>query len=332
MVLYIAQAFAARLTRKLDTRVDKLRISVGTDSRLSSLMMRCVAGGCAAALLRVTTGGCARSHATFSHTFCSIWAKRSTCWSHAHLSRHATCMASLQARVVSTGDTIAQCGMATTLATWLACTIQRQQMQQGTHLLCRTSFQAGIASAGATVADCSMATTPAMFFSCISEETSYDGGVMATASHLPFNRNGLKFFTKDGGARAAACASASFARFVIGMAKTLPGCHRSASTYASSTKRITNICAVCQAACPSAGLNKADIRWILEEAASRCHAAGHAPADPRFDPGAVVAAALAAPPAAVERSDFMRAYAASLSKAIIEGVEVRHEWLMPIVT
>ena len=27
----------------------------------------------------------------------------------------------------------------------------------------------------------------------------YDGGVMITASHLPYNRNGLKFFTKDGG-------------------------------------------------------------------------------------------------------------------------------------
>lgn len=28
----------------------------------------------------------------------------------------------------------------------------------------------------------------------------YDGAIMITASHLPFHRNGFKFFTKDGGA------------------------------------------------------------------------------------------------------------------------------------
>ena len=27
----------------------------------------------------------------------------------------------------------------------------------------------------------------------------YDGGIIITASHLPYNRNGFKFFTKDGG-------------------------------------------------------------------------------------------------------------------------------------
>jgi phosphomannomutase len=39
-----------------------------------------------------------------------------------------------------------------------------------------------------------------MFFSCVATGHMYDGGVMITASHLPFNRNGLKFFTKHGGA------------------------------------------------------------------------------------------------------------------------------------
>ena len=29
--------------------------------------------------------------------------------------------------------------------------------------------------------------------------SAFDGAVMITASHLPFNRNGMKFFTKDGG-------------------------------------------------------------------------------------------------------------------------------------
>ena len=45
-----------------------------------------------------------------------------------------------------------------------------------------------------------LCTTPAMFMSCVNPEINADGAVMITASHLPFNRNGLKFFTKDGGA------------------------------------------------------------------------------------------------------------------------------------
>lgn len=47
--------------------------------------------------------------------------------------------------------------------------------------------------------DCDLISTPAMFQSTVLPETSFDGSVMITASHLPFNRNGLKFFTKDGG-------------------------------------------------------------------------------------------------------------------------------------
>lgn len=57
----------------------------------------------------------------------------------------------------------------------------------------------GMISAGATVIDCGMATTPAMFMSIIFEETDFDGSAMITASHLPFNRNGIKFFDHDGG-------------------------------------------------------------------------------------------------------------------------------------
>lgn len=57
----------------------------------------------------------------------------------------------------------------------------------------------GLVSFGVSVTDCSMATTPAMFMSIVFEETHFDGSIMITASHLPFNRNGLKFFDKDGG-------------------------------------------------------------------------------------------------------------------------------------
>lgn len=52
---------------------------------------------------------------------------------------------------------------------------------------------------GITVYDCGMATTPAMFMSTIYPQFGADGSVEITASHLPPERNGLKFFTKDGG-------------------------------------------------------------------------------------------------------------------------------------
>ena len=52
---------------------------------------------------------------------------------------------------------------------------------------------------GILVTDFGMASTPAMFMSTVLEDYAFDGSVMITASHLPFNRNGFKFFTKDGG-------------------------------------------------------------------------------------------------------------------------------------
>ena len=57
----------------------------------------------------------------------------------------------------------------------------------------------GILSAGAAARDCEMASTPAMFMSIVLPEIKADGAIMITASHLPFNRNGLKFFTAQGG-------------------------------------------------------------------------------------------------------------------------------------
>lgn len=57
----------------------------------------------------------------------------------------------------------------------------------------------GMMSLGAKVYDFVIASTPAMFVSTITDECRCDGAIMLTASHLPFNRNGLKFFTADGG-------------------------------------------------------------------------------------------------------------------------------------
>ena len=44
-----------------------------------------------------------------------------------------------------------------------------------------------------------LVTTPAMFMSTVTEGYAYDAAVMVTASHLPFERNGYKFFTPAGG-------------------------------------------------------------------------------------------------------------------------------------
>uniref|UniRef100_UPI0032169603 phosphoglucomutase n=1 Tax=uncultured Draconibacterium sp. TaxID=1573823 RepID=UPI0032169603 len=63
----------------------------------------------------------------------------------------------------------------------------------------KEAFIIGIKEAGANVYDCGLASTPAMFMTTVLGEQPTAAGVMLTASHLPFNRNGLKFFTRNGG-------------------------------------------------------------------------------------------------------------------------------------
>ena len=58
-----------------------------------------------------------------------------------------------------------------------------------------------IARAGCEVHICGLATTPEMFMSTVMpgmSEPACDGAIMITASHLPYDRNGMKFFTKHG--------------------------------------------------------------------------------------------------------------------------------------
>ncbi|MEG0377530.1 MAG: phosphomannomutase/phosphoglucomutase, partial [Eubacterium sp.] len=57
----------------------------------------------------------------------------------------------------------------------------------------------GLVSDGNQVYDCGIATTPAMFMTILDQELKCDGAVMITASHLPFNRNGIKIFNTEGG-------------------------------------------------------------------------------------------------------------------------------------
>lgn len=56
---------------------------------------------------------------------------------------------------------------------------------------------AAFKEAGVHVLDCGLASTPSMFMTTI--DLSCDGAVQITASHHPFNRNGLKFFVRQGG-------------------------------------------------------------------------------------------------------------------------------------
>ncbi|XP_074311910.1 uncharacterized protein LOC141647569 isoform X2 [Silene latifolia] len=61
----------------------------------------------------------------------------------------------------------------------------------------------GLLGAGFDVLHFGLASTPAMFNSTLTEKEGAmlpaDGAIMITASHLPYNRNGFKFFTNAGG-------------------------------------------------------------------------------------------------------------------------------------
>lgn len=52
---------------------------------------------------------------------------------------------------------------------------------------------------GAEGYDAGLATTPAMFMSTVLPQFEFDGAIMITASHLPYERNGFKFFSSKGG-------------------------------------------------------------------------------------------------------------------------------------
>ncbi len=57
--------------------------------------------------------------------------------------------------------------------------------------------KSALVAAGVTVLDCGLASTPAMFMTTVDLHT--DAAIQITASHHPFDRNGLKFFIGTGG-------------------------------------------------------------------------------------------------------------------------------------
>jgi phosphomannomutase len=84
-----------------------------------------------------------------------------------------------------------------TAATNLTVSVGRDSRLSGEVLI--QAVMEGISSLGATVYDFDIASTPAMFMSTVTAGFNCCGAIMLTASHLPFNRNGLKFFTAQGG-------------------------------------------------------------------------------------------------------------------------------------
>lgn len=61
----------------------------------------------------------------------------------------------------------------------------------------KTAALSELILAGVYVYDCGLSSTPAMFMTTV--ELGVDASIQITASHHPFDRNGLKFFTRDGG-------------------------------------------------------------------------------------------------------------------------------------
>ncbi len=59
----------------------------------------------------------------------------------------------------------------------------------------------GLGASSVRVLDCGLCTTPAMFMTTV--DLRCDGAIMITASHLPFERNGMKFITAKGGLESA---------------------------------------------------------------------------------------------------------------------------------
>ena len=82
-------------------------------------------------------------------------------------------------------------------ASGITVAVGRDSRVSGPKLL--DAFAEGVISTGAQAVKFGLCTTPAMYMSTITPGYEPDGAVMITASHHPWNRNGVKFFTARGG-------------------------------------------------------------------------------------------------------------------------------------
>ena len=77
----------------------------------------------------------------------------------------------------------------------LTISVGRDSRISGPHIMEITTKR--FKACGAKVLCCGLASTPSMFMTTVVK--GCDAAVQITASHHPFNRNGLKFFTREGG-------------------------------------------------------------------------------------------------------------------------------------
>lgn len=77
----------------------------------------------------------------------------------------------------------------------LTISVGRDSRISGPHIMDITTKR--FKASGAKVLCCGLASTPSMFMTTV--DLNCDGALQITASHHPFNRNGLKFFTRQGG-------------------------------------------------------------------------------------------------------------------------------------
>ena len=77
----------------------------------------------------------------------------------------------------------------------LKISVGRDSRISGPHIMELTTER--FRAAGAEVLRCGLASTPSMFMTTV--DLGCDGALQITASHHPYNRNGLKFFTRGGG-------------------------------------------------------------------------------------------------------------------------------------
>lgn len=81
--------------------------------------------------------------------------------------------------------------------------------------LSRAVFEGFESTSKGSAQELSLCSTPSVFHACQNEGLGAVGGIMVTASHLPYDRNGMKFFTCDGGLTSSQLFE------VLGLASTL---------------------------------------------------------------------------------------------------------------
>ncbi|MCL2599550.1 MAG: phosphomannomutase/phosphoglucomutase [Firmicutes bacterium] len=103
-------------------------------------------------------------------------------------------------------DKRAVCTIVDAFVFWLAQKKQNNKLKIAVGMDSRTTSKeiqgfvvTALKYAGCAIYDCGLASTPAMYMMTILPEIQCDGAIMITASHLPKDKNGLKFFVASGG-------------------------------------------------------------------------------------------------------------------------------------